>query len=292
MKRREAGSVYVLKGQRMAKKTKDAPTPVGAYETITPDMAKDFLVRNHSNRNVIKSRVAEYAEAMRTGKWRTTHEGIAIGAEGVLYDGQHRLKAIVEANVPIVLHVMRGLSPESRQVIDTGRSRSASDNIAIVEGVHLHRTQAAALNVIWMATIAKSVARNANADEVRETLLKHLAGYEAMKHALGTSKRGLTRAGFTAAFIYAYPTSAEKITFAVRKFMDGAGLSKVDPMYVLREYALSTGEGGARGVRTRLSPRPQSAPLRTGGRDTRSGDHALQLPDRNIRRVSLLLQGP
>lgn len=222
------------------KKSAVLPTPIGTYEIITPEIAQGWLAKNTSNRGISPSRINEYVDAMKNGKWRTSHEGLAFGADGTLYDGQHRLLAIVKANISVMMHVMRGLSPETRQVIDTGRVRSAADNVAIVEGLHLQKAAASALNVLWMATIAKSVARNANADDLRETLLKHLAGYEAMKHIFNNPRRGLARGGFMAAFIYAYPTAAEKIVIAANKFHGGVGLSKGDPMYVLREYALGT----------------------------------------------------
>jgi hypothetical protein len=48
-----------------------------------------------------KRTVRDFAEAMRRGDWRLTHQGIAFDASGALVDGQHRLAAIVEADVPV-----------------------------------------------------------------------------------------------------------------------------------------------------------------------------------------------
>ena len=217
--------------------------PVGGYEVITPDAARAMLALNKRNRNMISARISSYAEAMKRGEWRKTHQGIAFGADGSLYDGQHRLMAIVQANVAVTMHVTRGLPTNAREAIDSGATRTAVDNLAISEGITLHKTIGAAVNVIWMATVAKSTTRNATAIELRDTMLKHLAGVEFIKRVFTRTARGIGRSGFLAAFAYAYPTSADHVTLAARQYYDGAGLQHGDPMYVLREFALRKGTG-------------------------------------------------
>jgi hypothetical protein len=68
---------------------------------ITPEMAKEMLKKNVSNRAIRKVVVKGYADDMLAGAWRTTHQGIAFNSNGDLVDGQHRLSAIVLANKPI-----------------------------------------------------------------------------------------------------------------------------------------------------------------------------------------------
>lgn len=225
------------------KKATASTNPIGGFECITPDAAKAMLSGNVRNRTIIASRVESYSTAMKRGEWRHTHQGIAFGADGTLYDGQHRLLAIVEANVPVTMFVVRGLPPNAREAIDTGSSRSSVDNLAIVEGVTLHKSMGAALNVIWMATVVKALTRNATTVELRDTLLKHLSGVEAMKKAFPSQKKGICRSGFLAAFVFAYPTAPEKVHVAARKFYDGGDISVGDPMHTLREYALRLSHG-------------------------------------------------
>jgi hypothetical protein len=75
-------------------------------QTVTPDMARTWLKNNTNNHPVSARRVQLIAK----GKWCVTHQGIAFGPNGELYDGQHRLLAIVMANVPVPVLVTRGVS--------------------------------------------------------------------------------------------------------------------------------------------------------------------------------------
>lgn len=94
--------------------------------TITPEMAKEWLASNIKNNRPIK-RAKEYAEDMKAGKWRLTHQGIAFNEEGTLIDGQNRLTAIVMAGIPITMSVVFDCPVDSFEVLDIGRPRSLGD---------------------------------------------------------------------------------------------------------------------------------------------------------------------
>ena len=98
-------------------------------EIITPEIARAMLGHNTHNRNVSRPRVLLYAEEMRAGRWRESHQGIAFGEDGVLYDGQHRLLAVVESGCSVPMLVIRGLPQGSRVGIDIGRGRNTTDNL-------------------------------------------------------------------------------------------------------------------------------------------------------------------
>ena len=62
------------------------------------------------------------------GRWKQdTGEVIKISKSGIVLDGQHRLYAIVKANIPIFLHIAYGIEESVSDVLDTGCGRSASD---------------------------------------------------------------------------------------------------------------------------------------------------------------------
>src|SRR5215470_2655832 len=88
--------------------------------TVTPRRASEYLERNTLNRPLSRRTVREFAEAMRRGEWRVTHQGIAFDAEGALVDGQHRLAAIVEADLPVELTVFTEVPVGAFDVLDTG----------------------------------------------------------------------------------------------------------------------------------------------------------------------------
>jgi len=82
------------------------------FVQITVEMAKGWLENNDHNRKVTRSRVKEYAAEIKNGMWLPNGESIIISASGRLLDGQHRLLAVVEANMPIEALVVTGVADE------------------------------------------------------------------------------------------------------------------------------------------------------------------------------------
>ena len=99
-------------------------------EKITPEKAKAILSRNKVNRKLNKGTVVAYAEDIKNGRWDTnTTACIAIGKNGDLKDGQHRLSAIILADKPVSMWVCRGVG--DNVVFDCGRNRSLGDFMKI-----------------------------------------------------------------------------------------------------------------------------------------------------------------
>lgn len=106
-------------------------------ELITPDVARTYLTKNTRNRKLSSHLVTALASDMRQGLWRQTHQGIAFDVEGNLADGQHRLAAIVSADVAVEMPVARGVPLESRATMDIGRKRTTGDMLAM-DGLKNH----------------------------------------------------------------------------------------------------------------------------------------------------------
>jgi hypothetical protein len=68
---------------------------------VTPQIAAQMLAKNVGNRAMRNHVVKQYAQQMREGHWRETHEPIAVDASQNIVDGQHRLAAIVESGASI-----------------------------------------------------------------------------------------------------------------------------------------------------------------------------------------------
>ena len=106
-------------------------------ERITPKMAREYLERNMpSNRRINREIVRRYARIMKCGGWELTHQGIAFDSNGTLIDGQHRLKAIIEADTPVDMLVTVGVehTPGDALSIDVGAKRTLL-NIMQISGV-------------------------------------------------------------------------------------------------------------------------------------------------------------
>lgn len=100
-------------------------------ETITPEMAKEYLTHNTANRTLRSKVLAYMVRDMKNGKWKLTHQGIAFDNKGNLVDGQHRLTAIAMAGVPIQMMVTRDVDDDAILNIDTGGPRTPSDAFKI-----------------------------------------------------------------------------------------------------------------------------------------------------------------
>jgi hypothetical protein len=107
-------------------------TPTVTKTLVTPEMAKNWLATaNISNRHIVATHCDRLARDMIHGKWTLTHEGIAFGTDGRLIDGQHRLKAVTIANIPVEMYVWRNVSSDGIMSINNGKPRSLADSMSI-----------------------------------------------------------------------------------------------------------------------------------------------------------------
>lgn len=99
---------------------------------ISPAYAEQLLCHNTQNRKPNRDFVYRYANDMVEGRWNeNTGETIKIANDGTIIDGQHRLMAVVKANKAVYFHVVNGVDKSVMTVIDTGKSRNATDVFAI-----------------------------------------------------------------------------------------------------------------------------------------------------------------
>jgi hypothetical protein len=102
--------------------------PAASIIRISPARAHAILKAcNLHNRRCENRRIAQYAEDMRRDGWLFTGEAIKISREGILLDGQHRLYAVMDADVTVPLLLITGLDPRAQEVMDQGKPRSLGD---------------------------------------------------------------------------------------------------------------------------------------------------------------------
>lgn len=102
---------------------------------ITPKRAADLLANNASNRRIRPNWVHYLAAQIKRGAWQVTTDAIGVREDGALGNGQHRLLAIVAADMPAPLLFMAGLTEEAFRVLDSGIKRSAADALGITSGL-------------------------------------------------------------------------------------------------------------------------------------------------------------
>jgi hypothetical protein len=95
-------------------------------ETVGPIRANGLLRNNKANRKFHQEDADKFAKIILAGDWQTHHQGILIGRDGSLLDGQHRLTGVVQADkeVQIVVAYDDTLTEPLGLDCDSGRKRS------------------------------------------------------------------------------------------------------------------------------------------------------------------------
>lgn len=128
-----------------------------SIEKITPEIAASILDHSEEqvrNRTVNQGHVTWLAAQMTAGKWVLNGESIILDDEGCLIDGQHRLWAVVEAQVAIESLVVRGADRKGFATIDTGTARTLANVLGICNEKYA-ATVAAALSWTYRHDLGK-----------------------------------------------------------------------------------------------------------------------------------------
>lgn len=125
------------------------PGPRDGYYEIDASAAQKILDKKTKNRPLMESSARRLARSIDRGEWVTNGESVIFDASGNLMDGQHRMRAIVLANRPIVTYcVFLQRSREAAfDTIDLGSIRKVSDMIAL-DGHSLYRQCAAVARLL------------------------------------------------------------------------------------------------------------------------------------------------
>jgi len=211
---------------------------------VTPEMAREWLGKNHNNRPINRSRVSLLKEQIDNDTFAFTHQGIAFyGQFDELADGQHRLAAIAEGEKSVEMMVTWGLSRDTVHAIDRGRPRSIT-NVLNFMGLALSQSQTAACRALWLdyhASRRGTLWNNQVFDTHKFVLFCHHV-LEAVEFAMPPKAcRGLSHASVTAAIAAAWFTQSHVDLGRFKELLHyGAGASDAETAAIkLREYLLT-----------------------------------------------------
>lgn len=229
---------------------------------VTPELAQKLLNLNTANRPLRPQEVDMWKEVIERGAWHYTHQGVAIDANGVLQDGQHRLGGVVKADIPVEIQISVGMPPENFHAIDNGLRRTFGDVAA-----HLgHRSHGKVGSVARMLIIYNDYpVRNYNSKvnnaEVADFLSQPLLGepdklvgervYQAVNEA--QAHWVAYRINHTAIAVVLYKLweifgkEDQKVVEFLAGLRTGANLPDEDPRLVLQRVV---GNSGNRSPRT------------------------------------------
>src|SRR5881275_2327319 len=198
-------------------------------QTITPTKAAEYLDRNTANRPLSARTVKDFAQAMRRGEWRVTHQGIAFDTTGALVDGQHRLAAIVEADIPVEVTVFTEVPEGAFDVLDTGKRRNAADVLAI-EGEKSAIMLAAMVRTVWLYEQRPDLSwSGGDAGVSNHQIVETLQQHPKLRDFIGTGEQiaaatGMIKSAAGAASYLVTQAAARDLTPWFDGIIDGAGL--------------------------------------------------------------------
>lgn len=230
-------------------------------KTISPGEAAELLTENRSNRPLSKSVVNGFAEAMRRGEWKLTHQGIAFDENGNLVDGQHRLTAIVESGVPVETLVFREVGSDTFDVLDAGRKRNAADALSIA-GEKSTLLLASMIRIVWLYTNRPDSSwsggnATVTTPQVLETLEKYpkIRDYTATGEEIARATGTIKSAAGGASFLVSRNNSKRKLEPWFEGLIEGAGLGKADARLRYRNHMLNLARRKAGEVQRRRDSR-------------------------------------
>lgn len=156
----------------MASKRK--PNITSEVVDITPEMAEEWYIMSGGNRPLRNHHVAFLGQQMADKKWELNGEPIIFDWNGKLIEGHHRLYASQEYKVPFQSLVVRGVDPDAKQTINTGRSRSQGDALSF-SGVEKHH---ALLSTTVMRLIEYDLGRMNNPAAIKVSNSEIVAAFD------------------------------------------------------------------------------------------------------------------
>lgn len=233
---------------------------VSEQMVISVATASRWLEGNVHNRDLRPATVTRYARDMEAGRWGDHHQGLLFSRPGitiggtffedpVLFDGQHRLCAIVKSGCPQTMLVTYGAPASAQQFIDDHERRSTTDVYSLE-----HRDRSASR---LTAAMAKEIWRRGRAAKhlTKLTRQEELAliddHWDAImwvsNHVSGRRVRYILTAPVLAQCARAwYHENRTELARFIDELITGAIASPSSPVLQLRNQLLARASGNGR----------------------------------------------
>lgn len=217
-----------------------------SYEEVevSPELAEEWLETMDHNRRVSESNLEAIVLAMNEGRWHHDGDPVRFNAREKMIDGQHRMMGLIATGQTHKFLVVRGIEDEAMPSLNTGKSRSRGDVLAI------HDPELRdAVAVAGALTIALRWEKGARGNSLRNLYISNdeaVAFYDEHKeeilHAktvggrLSRSTRGVTTQAMSLCAYLFEKLNAEDAAYFWDRVIDGAQLAKGSPILALRRF--------------------------------------------------------
>ncbi len=234
---------------------------------VTPEYAMRMLqgveTYDFTNRTLNCRQVARLSGAMKDGRYNSHNgETCKVTSEGVLVDGQHRFRAVVESGVAVPMTIAFGVDLDAVNTIDDGYKRSGGDTLLIRMGLPNPKLVAAIARLaVSYATdpeggsplVSRILREVVDNDLIHTFVIGDLSVVTTASKLIKTVPASLVRSRSLAGFAWwAYAQVDEVAADSFfQRFGKGVSLTEREPAYVLRERFLREGPAGVHRDRAR-----------------------------------------
>lgn len=217
--------------------------PFTEIVTITPVIAKYILEQNPDNRKLNDLMVSQIVKDIKSGFWKLNGETIIISDDGMVNDGQHRLNAIVLADLPVETTVFFGATRESRYTVDMGRQRTVGDFLRMENVKNGERcASVAALYAAWQKGYYGQGSKNykATKQQIRHGYFENKEVIDRAIDAVGHAKF-VIRCGptsFVCAYVILSQINHKACDEFFEKLISGENLHRGDAIMQARSHAM------------------------------------------------------
>lgn len=222
-------------------------------ETVDEVKALEYLTHSDGNRPYHQQYTSELAARQTRGEWRTNGDSIRFDSNGILRDGQHRLKMVVQTGIAIEVIVIRGIDPDAFITMDVGKKRNLADVLSI-QGEANPLILAGTLYWIRRYLIGNMFQAGASHEQHLDLLTEHPGTRDSVRFFGNLSKPAgyPGQPSITTATHYLFSqVDSLKANELVEKYVTGLDLTgTTDPIYRLREQIIGY-------KNSRMKPTPQ-----------------------------------
>lgn len=214
-----------------------------AHAKLTPTLARLLLDRNPENRIETPGNTAKFVSDIKEGRFMLTGQGLIVSRDGLLNDGQHRCRAVIQTGITVETLIVFGIEREARLATDIGKNRDAADMLSMA-GVQNAKTCAAVsrLLVAWNPNTQGFTDRGVSTPAVCDFFHAHIDRVQAAAN-LATKYKPKFRGASPAALAFSFYVLGSIDEELALKFMHdlctGEMLEAGNPALVARNRLLN-----------------------------------------------------
>lgn len=211
---------------------------------LTPALAGILLSRNTANRKVKQGIVDRYSRDISNGAWQLNGEPLIISKSGQLNNGQHRCRAVVDANQAIPVLFVFGVERETRTTLDQGAVRTVGDYLGMNGYVNTLQLAAAA-SYIWQYKILSRISAHGGDKPTKSEVLDFVDEHPNIIESVNiVMQKGSDAVGGKSILAFCHWVFAQRAGKAAAKefiegLITGVGLPAKHPILYCRNRLIS-----------------------------------------------------